>query len=72
MSKKKQNDYMSILQQLRDLYAKLKISDSTVLFIDIKKNKLKILIDCLTHRHEKDFMNVCRLTFFESNHLLCL
>jgi hypothetical protein len=72
MSKKKQNDYVWILQQLRDLYAKLKILDLTVLLIDMKKNKLKILTDCFTHRHEKNLMNVYRLTFFESNHWLCL
>ncbi len=34
---------MKILQQLRNLYAKMKISDSTFLLIDNKKNKFKIL-----------------------------
>ncbi len=56
LTKKKQKNYMWILQQLKELYAKLKISDSTVLFIDKKK----------------DLMNVCRLIFSVSNHLLCL
>jgi hypothetical protein len=63
---------MLVLQQLRDLYAKFKILDSTVLLIDMKKSKLEILIDCFTHRHEKDLMNVCRLILFKLNHLLCL
>ncbi len=56
MTKEKQNDYVWVLQQLKRLYAKLKISDSTVLIIDMKKN----------------LMNVCRLIFSVSNHLLCL
>ncbi len=56
MTKKKQKNYMWILQQLKELCAKLKISDSTILLIDMKK----------------DLMNVCRLIFSVSNHLLCL
>jgi hypothetical protein len=56
VTKEKQNDYVWILQQLKRLYAKLKISDSTVLIIDMKK----------------ELMNVCRLIFSVSNHLLCL
>ncbi len=44
MSKKKQNDYMWILQQLRSLYAKMEIPDSTVLLTDMKKSKFKFLI----------------------------
>jgi hypothetical protein len=39
MTKEKQNDYVWILQQLKALYAKLKIPDSTVLLIDMKKDK---------------------------------
>ncbi len=56
MSKKKQKNYMWILQQLRSLYAKMKISNSIVLLINMKKDLSKIF----------------RLTFSESNHLLCL
>jgi hypothetical protein len=56
MTKKKQNDYVWVLEQLKRLYQQLQFSDSTILLTNMKK----------------DLMNDCRLIFLESNHLLCL
>ena len=56
MAKKKIIDYEWILQQLKDLYAKLKLPDPIVIIIDMEKN----------------LMVVRRLIFSAINHLLCL
>ncbi len=39
MTKKKQNDYVWILEQLKRLYQQLQLSDSTVLLTNMKKDK---------------------------------
>jgi hypothetical protein len=55
MTKEKQNDYVWILQQLRHLYQKLKLSDFTIFVIDMKR----------------ELMNDRFLIFLNANHLLC-
>jgi hypothetical protein len=39
MTKKKQNDYVWILEQLKRLYQQLQFSDSTILLTNMKKDK---------------------------------
>jgi hypothetical protein len=39
MTKKKQNDYVWILKQLKRLFQQLQLSDSTVLLTNMKKDK---------------------------------
>jgi hypothetical protein len=56
MSREKMNDYFWALNQLKTLYARLKLSRSIVFVIDMKK-------DLMTARY---------LIFFDSNHLLCI
>jgi hypothetical protein len=55
MTKKKQNDYVWILQQLIHLYQKLKLSDFTIFLTDMKR----------------ELMNDRLLIFSNANHLLC-
>ncbi len=42
MTKKKQNDYVWVLQQLKLLYQKLKLFDLTIFIIDMKKDNFSI------------------------------
>jgi hypothetical protein len=68
MTKEKQKDYMWILQQLKALYAKLKISNSTVLLIDMKKDmqnwNFLIQFNSVAHRHEKRINECLSFDFF--------
>jgi hypothetical protein len=55
MTKKNQNDYVWILQQLKLLYQKLELSDLTIFVTDMKR----------------ELMNDRLLFFSDANHLLC-
>ncbi len=43
MTKEKQNDYVWIMKQLKALYKKLKLSDSTIFVIDMKRDKISAI-----------------------------
>ncbi len=73
MFKEKQNDYVWIIKQLKALYEKLKLSDSTIFVIDMKRDKISTINwTSFVADMKKDLMNDCKLIFSSINHLLCI